>query len=371
MSILIMRSKLWARAFKQAWLLIPLLLITGMSTAAAGLPFSRAIYTSNNAAAGNEVLVYERSPHGALDFVRSVSTGGLGTGSGLGNQGALAIGDNGRWLYVVNAGSNDISVFAILGSNLKLLHRVDSRGDTPISLTVHRNLLYVVNAGGNIAGFKIGFFGGLYPISGSVRPLTGNAVGPAQIQFSPNGRSLVVTEKNTNKIDVFPVVHGVAQNAVVHDSNGVTPFGFDFDRRGHLVVSEAVSGALSSYDLDDGALSLISGSVPTGQIAACWVVITGNGRFAYTTNTGSGSISGYRIAHNGQLSLLTPDGRTGVTGDGSGPLDMALTRGSRFLLVLTPRSGSIWSFRVRADGSLDPVDSVGGVPATASGLIAR
>lgn len=371
MRILFVRLKQFAR-----WLPVPLALIAGVNTATADHNAIGAVYTSSNAAAGNAVLVYERSYHGSLTFVRSVSTGGLGTGAGLGSQGALAVGDNGRWLFVVNGGSDSISTFAVLGSHLKLLHTVHSAGATPISLTVHRNLLYVVNAGGNVAGFVIGHFGRLYPIPGSIQPLSGSGVGPAQIQFGPRGDALVVTEKATNKIDVFPVVHGVAQAAVVQDSNGATPFGFDFDRRGRLVVSEAFGGApgasaLSSYDLDDSALSLISGSVPTGQTAACWVVITTNGRFAYTTNAGSGSISGYRIARDGQLSLLTPDGRTGVTGDGSAPLDMALTRGNRFLLALTTGTGTITIFKVHVNGSLDPVGSVGGVPATAAGLVAR
>ena len=36
-----------------------------------------------------------------------------------------------------------------------------------------------------------------------------------------------------------------------------------------------------------GALHLVSPSVPTGQTAACWIVVTKDGKYAYTTNTGS------------------------------------------------------------------------------------
>lgn len=370
------RSTIVRRALTWTRLLLPLMLMAGAGTAAAGHNITHAVYTSSNAAAGNKVLVYERSNRGTLSFVRGVRTGGLGTDGGLGNQGALAVGDNGRWLFVVNAGSNDISTFAIFRSHLKLLHTTGSGGTTPVSLTVHRDLLYVLNAGGNIAGFKIGHFGRLHPIPGSTQPLTGDATGPAEIKFNPRGDTLVVTEKATSKIDVFAVVDGVAQSPAVQDSNGPTPFGFNFDRRGHLIVSEAFGGAphgsaLSSYNLDDTSLSLISGSVPTGETAACWVVTTTNSRFAYTTNTGSGSISGYRIAHNGRLQLLTPDGRTGVIGDGSAPTDLALTHGSRFLLGLSPGFGTIVSFKVGPKGTLAPVDSIGGVPASATGLVAE
>jgi len=156
---------------------------------------------------------------------------------------------------------------------------------------------------------------------------------------------------------------------------GATPFGFAFARNGTLVVSEAFGGApdasaLSSYRLDGaGALHVVSASVGTTETAACWVVITENGRFAYTTNTGSGTVSGYRVHHSGALSLLDPDGVTGTTG--AGPIDMALTNNSRFLYTLDGPAGGISAFRVNADGSLTAQTGVAGLPAGANGLAAR
>jgi 6-phosphogluconolactonase (cycloisomerase 2 family) len=98
-------------------------------------------------------------------------------------------------------------------------------------------------------------------------------------------------------------------------------------------------------------------------------VVTKDGRFAYTTNTGSASISGYRIGHDGELSLLDADGVTGVTG--AMPIDMALTRGSRFLYSLNSGDGTISGFRVQADGGLSPIGGASGLPAGANGLAAR
>ena len=58
-------------------------------------------------------------------------------------------------------------------------------------------------------------------------------VGPAQVEFSPRGNLLVVTEKMTNKIDTYTVGRrGLAEGPMVHNSVGITPFGFEFDRRG-------------------------------------------------------------------------------------------------------------------------------------------
>jgi 6-phosphogluconolactonase (cycloisomerase 2 family) len=84
---------------------------------------------------------------------------------------------------------------------------------------------------------------------------------------------------------------------------------------------------VSSYLVSaNGALQVVSPAVPTTETAACWVVVTNDGRFAYTANAGSGSVSGLAIAFDGSLRLLDADGQTGVTGAGSGGCATAGTR---------------------------------------------
>ena len=265
--------------------LLAALAVTAGSAAAAD-EAAGAVYTLTNAANGNAVLAFDRSRDGALSPAGNFPTGGLGTGAGLGSQGALVASENGRWLYAVNAGSNEISVFAVGEDGLSLAAKVESGGVEPISLTVAHDLLYVLNAGdathaANIVGFRIGSHGNVSALAGSSRPLSGAAVGPAQIQFSPNGRLLVVTEKGTNSIDTYVLAsNGLASGPNVQPSAGATPFGFAFDKRGHLIVSDAFGGApgasaLSSYSLSaGGALGTITPLAPDGQTAACWVVTT-------------------------------------------------------------------------------------------------
>jgi 6-phosphogluconolactonase len=335
------------------------------------------VYSSTNAVSGNAVVILQRAADGTLVTVGQVPTNGTGTGGGLGNQGAVILSDNGRWLYTVNAGSNSISVFRIRGTELELLDTVPSGGERPISLTFHRRLLYVLNAGGagNISGFVVGPHGTLVALPDSNRPLSGVNTGPAQVAFSPNGRLLVVTEKATNLITTYTVDRrGFASDPNPQPSAGQTPFGFAFDTRGRLVVSEAFGGAagagvVSSYDIDrDGSLHVISGAVPDNQSAPCWIVITANGRYTYTTNTASNNVSGYRIGRDGSLTLLG----NGVTGQtGSGPIDAALSRDSQFLYTLNSRDGSISAFRIGHDGSLTPVPGVNGLPTGMNGLAAR
>jgi 6-phosphogluconolactonase len=341
-----------------------------------------AVYVMTNAAGGNTVLAFDRAADGALSPAGAYATGGLGSGAGLGSQGSLVLSENQRWLLAVNAGSDEVSVFAVGPGELRLTDTEPSGGEHPVSVTARGSLVYVLNAGGsgNIAGFSLAPDGQLAPLAGSTQPLSnggaGAAPGPAQIEFSPDGRTLVVTEKASNLILTYAVADdGLAAAAVVHPSAGATPFGFAFGLQGSLVVSEAFGGAVnasaaSSYTLHGTSLQVASASAPTHQTAACWVVVTGNGQYAYATNAGSSSVTGYRVGRDGRLALLDANGQTGLTGAGTAPTDAALSTNSQYLYVLTGGSPQVVAFRVQADGSLAPLGPVS-VPAGTVGIAAH
>ena len=341
------------------------------------------VYTMSNAVAGNSVLVYERAADGSLTAAGAVPTGGLGTGTGLGNQAALVLSSEGRWLFACNPGSDEISVFSVTPRGLVRTAKVPSGGRRPVSLTVRRNLVYVLNAGGaagdsdNITGFTFAA-GQLTPLAQSTRALSAAKTGPAQVAFTREGDVLVVTEKVTGVIDTYTVGDdGLVTDQQLFASPVPTPFGFAVGREGRIFVSEANGGAanassVSSYSLsDEGDITAITSAVATHQSAACWVVLTRNERLAYASNTGSGTISGYRVSRTGALSLLQADGITATTGVANKPIDLALTRGSRFLYSLNSGDGSITGFRIADDGSLVAVPRVTGLPAGANGLAAE
>jgi 6-phosphogluconolactonase (cycloisomerase 2 family) len=341
-----------------------------LGASAGGGSGEQAVYTLTNQASGNAVAIFTRAADGRLTAAGTVRTGGTGTGAGLGSQGALALNDEGQLLFAVNAGSNEISAFQVNPeARLSLVARTPSGGTRPISLTVHGHLVYVLNAGGsgNISGFTIGANGALTPLAGSTRPLSGPAVGPAQVAFNPDGGLLVVTEKNTNLIDIYTVGDdGVATGPTTFASAGITPFGFAFGPADGLFVSEA-AGTASSYDVSEhGRLRVVSGAVPTHQSAPCWLVVTTDGRFAYTANARSGSISGFIIGASGSLSLREPSGQTATVGAGN--TDLALT--ARYLYQLNG-GGTITALRVQEDGGLAILGVVGGLPAGVAGLVAR
>lgn len=334
------------------------------------------VYAEGNAASGNTVLAFERGADGRLTPAGSYATGGLGTGAGLGSQGAIARDED--VLLAVNAGSDDVSVLRVERHGLRLLDREPSGGDRPVSVTVHDGLVYVVNAGGtgNLSGFRLGRRGDLVPLPGSARPLSTGDSGPAQVEFSPDGDTVVVTEKGAGVIDGYPVRRdGRLGEPAVTASSGATPFGFAFDRRGRIVVSEAFGGApgasaVSSYAVGrSGAARTITGSAPTLQTAACWVAVTDSGRYAYAANTGSNSITGYAIAPSGALTRLAADGVTATTGRTA--TDVALSRASRYLYSLGQADGSVTAFRVGPDGGLTSVGVTTGLPTSAVGLVAE
>jgi|ERR1051326_2164476 6-phosphogluconolactonase (cycloisomerase 2 family) len=335
-----------------------------------------ALYTMDNAAGANHVLAFHRSESGRLAGAGSFATGGAGAGAGLSSQGSIVLSRDGHWLFVCNPGSSEISVLAVNpNGELSLADKVASGGHTPVSLALRHNLLYVLNAGGgvgdkdNITAF-IFADGKLLALPDSTRTLSGDNTGPAQVSFTRDGDTLVVTERVTGLIDTFRVEDdGLADGLKTFQSIGTTPFGFDVSREDRLFVSEAGSGSASSYTVSgDGNLAVISGAVPTKQTAACWLLTSHDGRFIYTANAGSGSISGFRVGHNGSLELLDEDGRTALTGDGSHPVDMAQSHDGRFLYSLANGNGTLHAFKVKPNGSLEPRMVLSGIPTSAAGL---
>ena len=216
-----------------------------------------------------------------------------------------------------------------------------------------------VAGSGSIAGFRLGS-GGLRPITGSVQPLGAGALVPRQIQFTNNGQVLVVDEGGSNTIDTFVVgSSGAAGPATTTPSAGGGPFGFDFDRAGHLLVSDAAlatgKAGATSYDVaNDGTVTANGPAVPIDQAAACWLAAAGE--FAYTANAGGGSIGAFTVANDGTLAVL---GTTLVKGNpASHPLDEGVSGNQHYLYVLADGLRQIVGYQVGNDGSLTQMTTV-------------
>jgi 6-phosphogluconolactonase len=341
-----------------------------------------AVYTLANASGPNQVAAYLRGSNGNLTRQGRFDTGGTGLGAGLGSQGSLVFNAKLQRFFAANAGDNTISMLAIdADGNLATMSKVASGGTRPVSVTVHGNMVYVVNSGdlnatavnANISGFQVQG-NNLVAVAGSTRPLSAtNDVRPTDIAFTPDGKFVMVVERFASKLDTFAVVSGVAQPGSFQTSAGMQPFAFDFSPEGFLVVAEVGTGAanassVSSYSMSAaGTLTPITSALPTFQSAACWLVTAGG--FAYVANAASSTITGITVSETGALTLHDAGGITATTGAGATDLAVSPDRGYLYSLSGNPRT--IQAFEIHSDGALAGMVPLPGVAATAVGLAAR
>lgn len=377
------------------------------------------VYVMTNSAdtgGGNQIVRFAILPDRTIAQRESIATGGRGAGPApapggpadpLGSQGSMVVDKARRLLFVVNAGSDTFTVFAIEDDGgLRRLQVIPSGGSFPVSITVRDDLVYVLNAGGDgqITGFRIDGNRALSPIAQSTRSLLVSqrlasapaapviSQSPNEISFSPSGGFLVVSVKeirglgpitatdgfHDGRILVFPMNQtGVpAPDPTTTLMEGVAPYGFDFDRNGRLIVSEfegnddAVArgdllgaSAASSYDISpNGALIQISNSVPDFQGGSCWINVSG--RFAFIADTDTNAWTTYLIGTDGALSLTKPNGLTAsapvdTTGRPADPIDFRITGDGLYLYSLQPGLGTVATWRIDSNtGDLTYVSDV-------------
>jgi 6-phosphogluconolactonase (cycloisomerase 2 family) len=327
------------------------------------------VFVQNDALTGNAVVAFDRGADGALHQAGVYPTGGLGgalTGAVVddtASQGALAADRENRELYAVNAGSNTLSVFGVRGDRLPLRQVVGSGGSFPVSVTVHDDVVYVLNArdGASIQGFR-NVDGTLVAIPGSHRELglpvtTGSAEfthTPGQVLFTPNGRHLVVSTKAaTNSLLVFGVSRSgrPSQAPVVHTEAGAVPFGLAFDRHGRLAVTNTGTNSVATYRVARNGAVTALGTAATGQVATCWVAADAD--LLAASNAGSGSVTTLRTGAGGAVTKIA-DARTA----GGGTVDAAFSRGGDELYVQTGATGAVDTFSVNDAGTLTRTSTV-------------
>jgi 6-phosphogluconolactonase (cycloisomerase 2 family) len=343
-----------------------------------------AVFVQTNEVNGNRIVVFEQEDDGRLEREASHATGGNGgvatpgtESDRLASQGSLVYDDEHRLLFAVNAGSDTFSVFRVSGTRLRLEQVLPSGGGFPASVAVHDDLVYVLNAGGTgiLQGFEIR---GRHvrPIEGSARSL-GLANGdppdfltsPGQVGFTPDGRKLIVTTKASGStIDIFEVRRDgrLSETAVENPSATPVPFAFTFDPAGRLVMGEALESTVTTYRIRRDRTLSDPQSLSDNQVALCWIVRARG--FYYVSNTGSDTLSGYRIDRDGTPSLIGPTGIVATTEQG--PIDMTTADHGRFLYAQTGTAGTVDEFRVNRDGTLVKLGVVTGLPPGQEGIAA-
>jgi 6-phosphogluconolactonase len=342
------------------------------------------VYIDDNTAGVNTVGAFDRHADGSLTPIPGspFAVGGAGAGHGTASQGSIQRSSDGKFLLVVDTGSNQISVVRIgPGGTLTPTDLVSSNGVLPVSIAEHDGLVYVANAGDpspNYTGFSLDWAGNLTPIAGSTVTLpTGSQ--PGDVLFNGDGTKLVGTRVATSLIDSFTVGRGgilTAAPGSPFPAQGVGPFGSEFSptNSSQLFVSNAhnggTAGTVSAFsDAGNGVLSSI-GSSPfaDNQTAPCWVEITRDGRYLFAINTGNSTISSYSIAPEGTLTLV---GSTAFKQGPVGAVDARLSPDGQTLWVVESAIDRIAAFKVD-DGFLAELPgsaSAGPAGATPSGIV--
>jgi 6-phosphogluconolactonase len=375
-----------------------------------------AVYVASNNYSGNEILTFPRYADGSLGPVeQGVPTGGLGSGPGLvlpddplGAQSSLIVDQENQLLFVVNAGSNDVSVFSIHGNALTFVDRRSSDGAYPVSVALFEHTLYVLNAAGNsVAGFRVDNRGHLAHLQTCALPSLPSGADPilpgmqtsspqpvivqtaGQVGFSRDGTKLLVVSKEGPLLqDGFPFsstlgpgrIHvydvGGAQHTLLNcgsptttilstngSGNGKMPFAVAWTAQGQLLLTEVFGAttsfggsAVSSFALrGDDTLAPISTSIPNGQTAACWIVRTGTN--VYVANNVANFfnppnvISRYVVNSKGQLAP-NPALAASLGTLETSPTDVAVTANGQFIYQLATGSAQVWPFRVGSKGAL-------------------
>jgi 6-phosphogluconolactonase len=344
------------------------------------------VYVNDNTVGVNTVAGYYRHSDGTLTAIPGspFAVGGAGTGHATASQGSLQLSPDRRYLLVVDAGSNQVSVLRVNpDGSLRIADGgpVSSNGGNPVSIAISNDLVYVANAdpnSPNYTGFRLGFGGHLYAIPGSTVFLPAGSQ-PGDVLFSGDGRRVVGTRVGTSQIDSFLVgfdgrLHAAAGSPFA--AQGLGPFGSEFNPTNpfQLFVSNAHggtgNGTVSAFiDGFGGNLTSI-GSSPFAdlQTAPCWVEISHDGRYLFTVNTAVATVSSYSIGWNGSLTLL---GSTPMKSPAGGPEDARLSPDGSTLWVVDSGTDAISAFSVNG-GTLTELPSspiAGPTGATPSGIV--
>jgi len=339
---------------------------------------SETVFVMTNSAIKNQVIAFARNPDGSFYERNRYDTGGRGIGGTtdpLQSQGALTLSQDHSLLFAANAGSGTLSEFRVNHSDLSLVDKVPTGGGEPLAVTQSGNSVYVLNSAGtaSVVGFNLGLGGLLLPMQGGPNYLSANNTGGSSLSVSPNGKFLAVTERIPNNIDTFAInSNGTLGPIVINSSAAPGVFAAFFAPNGTLIVSAvgvsltAIDSTISSYAvLSNGTISAISVALPTDGAANCWDVVTPNGKFAFASNSVTSTIAGFAISNSGVLTQIADTPIIASNPPGSINLNIAVSGDGKYFFTQNTGTGTVSVFSINNDGTLTSQGEIDGLPPNA------
>jgi 6-phosphogluconolactonase (cycloisomerase 2 family) len=377
----------------------------------------------------NAVVHYRWSASGALTEAERVVTGGAGSGvvspiyhvsrpNDFEGAGSVILTPDRRFLFTTNAGDNSVSSFAVSEDgkltlvDTKRTGNATSGGAKSLAYAPSSHMLFVVHTFGpdHLRLISVDDGGKLTPRVEQYSVNTKdwpNRV-PTMAVLSPDGKFLVVgttfdelpSRKNPDGSLILWIPHGdgglhvIASNAPdpdglvifpvngdgtlgkasLHDAGGASPFYIAFlhNRPDTFLIGYAVSDAVSMGKIDaDGKISIGSlvkinnGSGVPSEL--CWLAISPDDRFVFSTDFGYSYLSSFRIDGIG-LSIAKDPASLKIPGDGtfraidgsvsSGPSDSWISPDGAYLYQIYGNASKLVGYAIKSDGSLEEVTSV-------------
>jgi 6-phosphogluconolactonase len=327
----------------------------------------------------SDIFVYRMDPAtGALTHVQ--------TQDGVPKPSYLALGQDGRSLYVTNELVDDggVSAFAVDAATgeLRFLNRVASGGADPAHLSVDptgRWLLVANYTGGTVAVLPIKPDGALGDASHIVRhtgsgPHATRQQGPHphMIVSDPQGRFVLVPDLGQDAVLAYQLDVDAGRLLAQPDRGGRLPSGagprhLAFGAGGtHAYVIDELASTLAVFAYRDGHLTQeqVVSTLPddhAGESTTAAVVVAPSGRFLYGSNRGHDSVAVFAIDSSGKVASLgqTPTG-------GRKPRDINIEPAGRFLFAANQDSDTITTFRIDSrTGGLESTGLTTHVPSPA------
>ena len=377
----------------------------------------------------NGIIHYHRSANGALAEVERVATGGAGSGelspiyhikrpNDFEGAGSVILTPDRRFLFTTNAGDNSVSSFAVDKEGRVTLLDVKPTGNPTnggaksLAYAPSSRTLFVLHTVGpdHLRLMSVDEKGKLTarPEQYSVNTKDWPNRGPTMVVLSPDGKFLVVatafdelpSRKNPDGSLILWIprpdgtLHVIVSNAPDPDGIVVFPVGKDgglgepsfYDARGAVpfyiaFLHNRPDTFLIGFGVADGlAMGRIDaeGKINVGPIVkidtsaglpseVCWLAVSPDDRFVFTTNFGYSTMSSFRIDGNG-LSIAKDPASPKVKGDGtfraidgvvsSGPSDSWLTPDGAYLYQIYGNASKLVGYATQRDGSLKEITNV-------------
>jgi len=319
-------------------------------------PDSSFVYVMTNNTGSNSVIAFKPGNDGSLTMAGTYKTGGKGIAGDIDDQHSLRV--SGDWVFAANPGSNDITVFKKESKGLKKMGQYPSGGMNPVSIAVYGNKLAVANQAissgtPNISTFNIGMDGSLKPTGNALVSFMAGA-GPADVDFSPNGKMLAVSygyqAAATSMVATY-AVDGEGMLSKASEAPAFGPVGLSWNLNGNRIyVSTFRNASILTFGVaEDGKLTAMQ-TLNDTETAACWTCVNAAGDRLYVANFVSNSVSTYSLDKAGDAKFISAAKRPNVSGNDT--KDVALSADGKFLYVLGSTSKRIDTFKVGMDGTL-------------------